>query len=90
MTLIFPATEAHIQKYTHQKLRMVVETPEVYRELVKPYVEGKRGNGRLDWVYNILEHKAEEESIIVEDADDVEGFILLPDLWVSLPYTYHA
>jgi len=67
---------------------MVVETPEIYRGLVKPYVEGKRGNGRLDWVYNILEHKAEKESIIVEDTDDVEGFILLPDMSVSLPSTY--
>lgn len=64
---------------------MVVETPEIYKGLVKPYVEGKRGNGRLDWVYNILEHKAEEESIIVEDTDDVEGFILLPDLSVFRP-----
>ncbi|CAZ85248.1 unnamed protein product [Tuber melanosporum] len=80
LTLIFPATETHIQKYTHQQLRMVVETPEIYRELVKPYVEEKRGSGRLDWVHNILEHKAEKESIIVEDTDDVEGFILLPDL----------
>jgi len=59
---------------------MVVETPEIYKRLVKPYVDGKRGNGRLDWVYNILEHKAEKESIIAEDTDDVEGFILLPDL----------
>ncbi|CUS15768.1 unnamed protein product [Tuber aestivum] len=80
ITLIFPATETHIRKYTHQELRMVVETPEIYRELVKPYVEEKRRNGRLDWVYNILEYKSEKESIIVEDTDDVEGFMLLPDL----------
>ncbi|PWW72188.1 scavenger mRNA decapping enzyme [Tuber magnatum] len=80
LTLIFPATETHIRKYTHQELRVVVETPEIYRELVKPYVEEKRGNGRLDWVYNILEYKSEKESVIVEDTDDVEGFMLLPDL----------
>ncbi|RPB04284.1 scavenger mRNA decapping enzyme [Choiromyces venosus 120613-1] len=80
LTLIFPVTETHIRKYTHQQLRMVVETPEIYRDLVKPYVEEKRGNGRLNWAYNILEHKAEKESVILEDPDDLEGFMLLPDL----------
>ncbi len=34
----------------------------------------------LNWVYNILEHKKEQERIIFEDADPVTGFILLPDI----------
>jgi m7GpppX diphosphatase len=80
LTLIHPATETHIRKYSHQLLRMVRETGEVYKNHVKPYVETKRGNGRLNWVYNILEHKAESDRIIVEDSDPKEGFILLPDL----------
>ncbi len=38
----------------------------------------------LKWVYNILEHKTEEERIIYEDSDPVNGFILLPDMkWDS-------
>ena len=81
-TFIYPATEKHIKKYSKQSLRMVTETPQVYRELVKPYVESTRGSGRLDWVYNILTHQSEAEKIVFEDTDEHEGFILLPDLYV--------
>lgn len=80
LTMIFPATETHIRKYSQQQLRMVTETPEVYRQHVRPYVDEKRANGRLNWVYNILAHEAESERIIVEDRDEENGFILLPDL----------
>ncbi|KAL7267988.1 hypothetical protein RUND412_009405 [Rhizina undulata] len=79
-TLIYPATDSHVKKYSFQNSRMVTETPAIYREFVKPYVEAKRGNGRLNWVYNILEHKTETERIVVEDTDLETGFILLPDL----------
>ncbi|RPB10540.1 scavenger mRNA decapping enzyme [Morchella conica CCBAS932] len=80
ITMIWPATEAHVRKYSKQNVRMVEETAEVYRRCVWPYVQAKREGGRLGWVYNILEGKAEAESVIVRDDDPVEGFILLPDL----------
>jgi len=85
-TLIYPATEMHIKKYSRQSLRMVTETPQVYRELVKPYVERKRSNGSLNWVYNILTHQSEVERIVFEDTDEHEGFILLPDLYVRVSH----
>ena len=84
-TFIYPATETHIKKYSRQSLRMVTETPQVYRELVKPYVESRRSNGRLTWVYNILAHQTEEK-FIFEDTDEHEGFILLPDMYVQVGY----
>lgn len=34
----------------------------------------------LQWVYNILEKKAEVERIVFEDEDPVNGFVLLPDI----------
>lgn len=34
----------------------------------------------MQWVYNILDHKAEVDRIIYEDLDPINGFILLPDL----------
>lgn len=34
----------------------------------------------MQWVYNILEHKKEEDRIVFEDKDPENGFILLPDL----------
>jgi m7GpppX diphosphatase len=84
LTLIYPATEAHVRKYTYQRLRMVVETGEIYRERVRPFVEEKGRGERLMWVYNILEHKAERDRVILEDPDERDGFILLPDL--SVPF----
>ena len=78
ITLIYPASEQHIRKYTQQRLRMVTETPEMYREKVQPYVQSKAG--KLQWVYNILDHTVESERIILEDSDPETGFILLPDL----------
>ncbi|KAI5805131.1 HIT-like domain-containing protein [Geopyxis carbonaria] len=80
ITLIYPATETHIKKYSSQNFRVITETPQIYRDLVKPFIDTKTEVGRLNWVYNILEHKSESERIIIEDKDDREGFILLPDL----------
>lgn len=34
----------------------------------------------MQWVYNILEKKAEAERVIFEDTDPQLGFTLLPDL----------
>ena len=34
----------------------------------------------MQWVYNILEKKAEVERIVFEDEDPVNGFVLLPDI----------
>lgn len=34
----------------------------------------------LQWVYNILEHKAESERIIYENEHPEHGFLLTPDL----------
>ncbi|XP_063698404.1 m7GpppX diphosphatase [Culicoides brevitarsis] len=77
-TIIYPATAKHISKYTNQNLFIIRETPELYETLTEPYLS--KGQFSLDWVYNILEHKQEEERIVFEDPDNDNGFILLPDL----------
>lgn len=81
-SIIYPATETHIRKYAQQKRRMVAETPALYQSVVLPYILGMIGE-RLRWVHNILDHKAESERILFEDPDPVNGFILLPDLYVT-------
>ncbi|EPY53799.1 m7G(5')pppN diphosphatase [Schizosaccharomyces cryophilus OY26] len=78
-TLIWPAAENHIRKYSDQKRRMIRETPEMYLRIVKPFVETQRGP-QIQWVNNILNHKAEAERIVLEDLDKVNGFLVLPDL----------
>lgn len=82
LNLIWPCTEQHIKKYSDQVLRMVTETPEIYRDHVRPYMSAKREEGRLNWVFNILEGRTEQEDVILRDAGHgpEDGFLMLPDL----------
>ncbi|KAH7411094.1 HIT-like domain-containing protein [Cadophora sp. MPI-SDFR-AT-0126] len=83
INLIYPCTEQHVKKYSMQVVRMVVETPEIYKQSVKPYMQAKREQGRLNWVYNIIDGKTEVEDVIYrtpQGRDGDEGFLLLPDL----------
>lgn len=83
INLIYPCTEQHVKKYSKQGVRFVTETPEIYREKIRPYMKSKRDQGRLNWVFNIIEGKKEVEDVIYRttlgEAGD-EGFLLLPDL----------
>ena len=37
--IVYPATQKHLEKYGAQKHRMVLETPELYESITKPYIE---------------------------------------------------
>ncbi|KAI9736398.1 MAG: hypothetical protein M1818_006131 [Claussenomyces sp. TS43310] len=83
INLIYPCSESHVKKYSRQGARMVTETPAIYREHVRPYMQQKREQGRLNWVWNIIEGKTEVEDVIFRTqrgAAGDEGFLLLPDL----------
>ncbi|KAH8312380.1 hypothetical protein KR044_010463 [Drosophila immigrans] len=77
-TVIYPATDKHIEKYSICQKYLINETPDLYEEVTLPYISSSQFS--LDWVYNILEHKQEKERIVYEDNDPETGFILLPDL----------
>ncbi|ORX87625.1 scavenger mRNA decapping enzyme [Basidiobolus meristosporus CBS 931.73] len=78
MTLIYPATDVHVNKYSEQEAIMVRETPDMYEKVVVPYIK-RFPVSRIQWVYNILDKVQESEKIIFEDPDPQHGFILLPD-----------
>ncbi|KAJ5506108.1 Scavenger mRNA decapping enzyme N-terminal [Penicillium expansum] len=82
LNLIWPCTAQHIKKYSDQQLRMVTETAEIYRTHVRPYMQAKREEGRLNWVFNILEGRTEQEDVILRDEGHgpEDGFLMLPDL----------
>ncbi|KAJ5623759.1 hypothetical protein N7510_000068 [Penicillium lagena] len=82
INLIWPCTQSHIKKYSDQQLRMVTETPAIYRDHVQPYMRAKREQGRLNWVFNILEGRTEQEDVIMRDAGHgpEDAFLMLPDL----------
>lgn len=76
-TLIFPATEKHIKKFQRQEVFLIQETGEDYKNITLPFIESQSFS--LQWVYNILEKKAEEDRIVYENPSHTDGFILLPD-----------
>lgn len=82
MTLICPANEGHVKKYTKQEFKLHRETPEIYEKVVKPY-QTSLPLTKIAWVYNILDHLKEVENIIYEDPDEATGFVILPDLYVT-------
>ncbi|KAF2659203.1 scavenger mRNA decapping enzyme [Lophiostoma macrostomum CBS 122681] len=79
LNLIYPCTDSHIKKYSAQGLRVVTETPEIYASYIRPFMQQKREQGRLNWVFNIIEGRTEQEDVIYREHGD-EGFLLLPDL----------
>jgi len=66
---------------------MVTESPALYHSHVRPYMQRNRDEGRLQWVFNIIEGRTEQEDVIYRAHSSSsainssnEGFLLLPDL----------
>jgi len=54
---------------------MVSETPAIYREIVKPYVDAFP-ESRTQWVRDVLEGKAEADSVVCR----TPRFLIMPDM----------
>jgi m7GpppX diphosphatase len=80
INLIFPCTAKHITKYSPQQYRMVTETPEIYATHVRPYMAAQRDEGRLSWVFNIINGLAEQEDVFYRENHPETGFLVSPDL----------
>ncbi|KAL4707522.1 hypothetical protein ACJJTC_000274 [Scirpophaga incertulas] len=77
-SIIYPATEKHITKLTLQEVHLISETPELYKTLTLPHLEKEQFD--LQWVYNILEGKSEQDRVVYDNKSEKEGFVLVPDL----------
>ena len=85
LSLIHPCTPKHVAKYTLQRLRTVRETPEIFRKRIRPLMLRDRELGRLNWVYNILDGKAEQGDVLYRsppapETPEAHQFLMLPDL----------
>ncbi|KAJ7305051.1 hypothetical protein JRQ81_010845 [Phrynocephalus forsythii] len=76
-TVVYPATEKHLQKYLRQEVYLIHETGEDYKNITLPFIQSQSFS--IQWVYNILEKKAEADRIIYENPDPANGFVLVPD-----------
>ncbi|XP_024413041.2 m7GpppX diphosphatase [Desmodus rotundus] len=77
-TVVYPATEKHLHKYLRQDLHLVRETGSDYKNVTFPHLESQSLS--IQWVYNILDKKAEADRIVFENPDPSDGFVLIPDL----------
>ncbi|XP_066495609.1 m7GpppX diphosphatase isoform X2 [Tiliqua scincoides] len=77
-TVVYPATEKHLQKYLRQEVYLIQETAEDYKNITLPFIQSQSFS--IQWVYNILEKKAEADRVVYENPDPANGFILIPDL----------
>ncbi|KAK2459681.1 hypothetical protein APHAL10511_008326 [Amanita phalloides] len=75
ITVICPATDVHVRKYTRQESFMVQETPELYEQIVKPYIASFPPS-RTQWVEAILSGVSEQDKILHSSPD----FVILPDM----------
>ncbi|KAK8207980.1 hypothetical protein M8818_004018 [Zalaria obscura] len=83
INLIYPCTSSHVKKYSAQGVRLVTETAAIYAAHIRPYMRAKREEGRLNWVFNILEGRTEQEDVLFRSPPDTpneERFLMLPDL----------
>ncbi|KAL1229249.1 m7GpppX diphosphatase [Trichinella pseudospiralis] len=78
LTVIQPASEQHIQKWSEEERCMVSETADDYRSITLQYIEKHKLS--LQWVQNVLDGTAESERIVCNDPDPDIGFILAPSL----------
>ena len=68
-TLIYPATQAIIEKYSAiDKFYIFNESADIYNKVVKPlYIDKMEHSKNNQWIYNVLEKKKEVELMIYEN-----------------------
>ncbi|CAL9736837.1 m7GpppX diphosphatase [Monosporozyma servazzii] len=80
VNLIWPANYVHIKRFEQQNLHFVTETPKMYNDIVKPYIDEQCSGNNLQWVYKILYEGSDAERVVYkDDADKTKGFLILPD-----------
>ena len=79
LTLICPAGNGVVEKYSAHERRMIIETPQLYEKVTEPWIESIP-RSKTQWVRNILDGVSESESVLYRDDDPKSGFVLTPDL----------
>lgn len=81
-TVICPASESVLLKYSRSEVVFFSETADVYSKVVEPFIENKLKTEENcnKWVYNILDGVSEADRVILNDPDPESGFVLTPDL----------
>jgi len=73
--VIYPCAQDHIEKYSEQESILFKETYSFYLQFTKPWIDS-RSLVKLEWLYNMLNKTAEQEKLLLEDSDPLNGFLL--------------
>lgn len=77
LTVISPATEKHIRKYTKPRFHYVSESPSVFATITKPEV--MRNNFSIKWIDNLLNNKAEADRLLIPSEATDNRFVMVMD-----------
>lgn len=75
MTLICPASDDVVAKYSAQDIYMVNETAELYKRITQPWI-ASLPLSKKQWVYNILDGVSEKNSVLYSDDNPKSGFVV--------------
>jgi m7GpppX diphosphatase len=80
---ISPASDRQIQRASPSpSMSLIQESPLLYNQVTKPYIQSMQESGSLSWIENILSGKKEKERALL----DTEDFLLNVDTkWRSHP-----
>ncbi|WFC99140.1 5'-(N(7)-methyl 5'-triphosphoguanosine)-[mRNA] diphosphatase [Malassezia yamatoensis] len=79
LTLICPAGDEVVAKYGAVERRMILETPQLYKNVTLPWIQSIP-RSKTQWVNNILDGSSEAESVLYRDDHPQMGFVIVPDL----------
>ena len=81
--LISPATERQIYRAMPSLGSILIhETPELYKQVVQPYIQSIVDGNSLGWIHNVIEVKKEKERLIVNSS---EFIVNIDTKWRSHP-----
>ena len=83
INLIYPASQAHIEKYSQSYSVLIEETADEYRHVTQSYIS-RLSPDRLKWIHNLFSHKTSDpglfkEKILFDNEDPMNGFVLATD-----------
>jgi len=85
LEVIAPASEKQIARSRPQPGVLIEESPQLYRDAVKPYIDSLDPRS-VSWIGNVLNMSKERERVLFNDANTDDGFLLNIDTkWKSHP-----
>lgn len=81
-TVVYPANDKVLAKYSHDETVLFSESPETYARVVEPFIKKmlKDDPDQNKWLHNILAGQSEADRVVYDDPDPKTGFMLVPDL----------